>query len=252
MSTQTTYYYMTLPDQEDFYDVDILNENYSLIDEELNRLSCDLGDLATVAKTGIYNSLGGKPFVVCSTAQELVTALDNMDNDGGAVYLLQGTYEFTEQLYIGKNNVTIMGSGAGTVISTTSKLSVSGNNVKIRDLTLTRTVESTSELITLVTSSADLSGDYFELLNVNIACPTANASNGLIECYGSAAKKGIRLTGCNILSYSGKLKGSDILDVVNMYGIINNCWVETGNALTAPETMTLGANAGITTEQTEA
>lgn len=61
MSNKTANYKMTLPTQDEFYDVDIFNENYSIIDEELKGVNDAIDGLATVAASGSYNDLTNKP-----------------------------------------------------------------------------------------------------------------------------------------------------------------------------------------------
>lgn len=61
MSTKTTNYNITLPAQEDYYNVDIVNENNIIIDKELKRLSDKADALAPVASSGSYNDLSDKP-----------------------------------------------------------------------------------------------------------------------------------------------------------------------------------------------
>lgn len=61
MSTKTANYNITLPAQEDYYNVDIVNENNIIIDKELKRLSDTADALAPVASSGSYNDLSDKP-----------------------------------------------------------------------------------------------------------------------------------------------------------------------------------------------
>lgn len=61
MSNKTANYDLTLPLQEEYYNVDIFNENYTVIDGELKRLSDSMDNLAQVAKSGSYNDLSDKP-----------------------------------------------------------------------------------------------------------------------------------------------------------------------------------------------
>jgi len=53
-------------------------------------------------------------------------AIDSLDSSGGAVYLLEGTYNLSDTININKDNVSLIGAGRGTVLSATTP---SGNPV---------------------------------------------------------------------------------------------------------------------------
>lgn len=61
MSTKTANYNMTLPAQDEYYNVDIFNDNYEIIDGELKRLDNSINGLSAVASSGSYNDLSDKP-----------------------------------------------------------------------------------------------------------------------------------------------------------------------------------------------
>lgn len=249
MSTKTTNYNMVLPSQDDYYNVDIFNENYKTIDDELKRLSDVQDDLANVAEDGNYNSLDYKPFKTCATATELSAAISALSDSGGVIYLLPGTFDFTNiNLTVSKNNITICGSGAGTVIKlgATQKISITGNNIKLKSLNIIREAEDSTELI-LLDSDGDggHNSENFELDGVFMVCPTTSAANGLIRC--TVAMSGTRLISCTLSSYTGNLLySSSTITSFALSGIINNCIVF--GSLIVPVTMTLGVNSGITQE----
>lgn len=254
MSTKTTNYDMTLPAQEDYYDVDIFNENYEIIDEELKRLSDEQEGLADVASSGSYtdledkptfNGLDYKPFTTVKTAAELVNALSGIGDNGGVIYLIQGTYDFTSTTLsaIGKDNVMLIGSGAGTVLKfgANTKLSFLGNRCGLKNLTVTREAASSNELILLDSDNTHTSADFL-MDNVYIDCNKANASGGFIE---------ITSTGLTNARFVNLVIDTDEANALiaksattAATGLVTGCCANA--ALTVPSDITLGTNIGIT------
>ena len=245
MSTKTTNYDMTLPAQEDYYDVDIFNENYEIIDEELKRLSDEQDGLADVASSGSYNDLVDKPFATVSTAAELKSALSAIGDNGGVIYLLPGTYDFTDTTLnaVSKDNVMLIGSGAATVLKfgANTKLSFLGNRCGLKNLTVTREVASSNELILLDSESTHTSADFL-MDNVFIDCNKVNASSGFIEITSSG------LTNARFVNLVIDTDEANMLiaksATISATGVVTGCCANAD--LTVPSGITLGTNTGIT------
>lgn len=254
MSTKTTNYDMTLPAQEDYYDVDIFNENYEIIDDELKRLSDEQEALADVASSGSYtdlddkptfNDLDYKPFTTVSTAAELKNALAATDGNGAVIYLLPGTYDFTGTTLsaIGEDHVMLIGSGAGTVLKfgANTKLSFLGNRCALKNLRITREAASSNELILLDSDSTHLASDFL-MDNVYIDCGKANASSGFIE---------ITSTGLANARFVNLVIDTDEANALitknattTVTGLVSGCCANA--VLTVPSGITLGTNVNIT------
>jgi hypothetical protein len=119
--------------------------------------------LASVSSTGNFNDLNKKPGGCAASATELVSLINDLPSEGGTIYLQAETYLFTgSDLQINKNNITLIGSGAGTILKfgAGTKLNVIGDYVEIKNLTLMRDEESTAELV-LLDVSKDMSSKCF-------------------------------------------------------------------------------------------
>jgi len=74
-----------------------------------------------------------KADLTCQGANDEVTiqqAIDSLGSSGGAVYLLEGTYNLSDTVNISKDNVSLIGQGRGTVLS----MSTSGHDPGVRIL----------------------------------------------------------------------------------------------------------------------
>ena len=244
MSTKTPNYNLTLPAQTDYYDVDIFNENYGIIDEALKALKDAQEALAKVATSGIYNDLTAIPFRTVSNRQELSDAIGSLGDGEGRVYLMPGVFDLTDSNFsIGGDGVMLIGSGKGTVLKlgANTRLSFLGNHCGIKNLTLTREVSSTMELLLLDSGMETQFAGEFIMDNVYIDCINANCSTGFIKISSSGAKNFRILNTVVNTDQTGVLvNGSTGL----AHGIISGCC--SNYALTVPSGFALGANINIT------
>lgn len=244
MSTKTPNYNLTLPAQTDYYDVDIFNENYGIIDEALKALKDAQEALAEVATSGIYNDLTAIPFRTVSNRQELSDAIGSLGDGGGRVYLMPGVFDLTDSNFsIGGDGVMLTGSGKGTVLKlgANTKLSFLGNRCGIKNLTLTREAASTMELLLLDSGmETQFAGDFI-MDNVYIDCINANGSTGFIEITSSGAKN-FRLLNTVVNTDQAGILVNCSTGIA--HGIISGCC--SNYPLTVPSGFTLGANINIT------
>lgn len=61
--------------------------------------------------------------------QEIQQAIDDLPSSGGSVYLLEGTYNISAPIEINKSNVTLIGTGAATVLNLTTDDAIQAFNV---------------------------------------------------------------------------------------------------------------------------
>jgi hypothetical protein len=244
MSGKTPNYNLTLPELDEYYDIGVHNENYSILDEKIgeNQSKVDdlVGSLAEVATSGNYNDLentpdistvGGsgafndlvnKPFTVVKYASQLQEALDALDETaGGTIYLLPGTYSLSGiSLY--QHNVTIVGSGAGTVLELgDNNIFINSLGITFRDLTITRSVESDKPLVSILDNNANLGHICFN--SVTFDCNQASATNGLIGVNGNIS--GLFIIGCYFVSDKSNYITYEIAtDVSSIQGKMIGCY----------------------------
>jgi hypothetical protein len=235
MSERTENYNMLLPAQEDYYNVEVFNDNYSVIDKNLHRVENAVEGLAEVAKSGGYNDLLKRPYTTCASVAEFNVAINAMDDNGGVICLLPGEYEFSADINIDKDNITVIGSGMNTVIklSADKRLWVLGNYVTFEGLKIAREDESSKELILLDTMGTH-SAKGFKLDGVYIECGAMEGASGLIEVTSVDATE-LRLLNCTVVCDASRLihTGSKVIT-----GVVSGCI--SSNAMTVPATTTSG------------
>ena len=232
---------LNLPEQDDFYDVDIFNENSAIIDEELKRIDDGLDGLAAVAVSGSFNSLTYKPFIVCANMTDLNNALSALDDSGGVIYLLGGSFAPSGDLSIVHNNITLIGSGKGTVIglAENKKIHILGNNVVLKNLAISRATDSTGRVILLDSDGeSGHNSKGFTAENVDIAANGIAATDGIVSAVANITHT--RLLNCSISSNAAKLIA---VESGSLRGIVSGCIAS--SAVTVPDTMTTGCNINI-------
>jgi hypothetical protein len=242
-----------------------IGENQSKVDDLVGSLAevatsgsyndlADTPSLAKVATSGDYNDLDYKPFQTVQTVEELIKAVKAMDDNGGIIYILPGEYEFpNSSLYIQKDNVILIGSGANTTLKL-NIISVIGNNVAIKNLKLTNDASAYNfgGLISLNAVNKTDEGRHaarnFELSGVFADFDKNTTSSlpiAIIGVDGDGEVVNTKILNCTFAGDYDKL--FSIGSSSSISGIINNCWSE--SAMTAPSTMTLGTNINITASE---
>jgi hypothetical protein len=282
MSTKPINYNLVLPEQEDYYDVDIFNENYSVIDTELKRLSDETGGLSSVAHSGSYKDLYDLPSLHSSSATVIVGTADSPGYDGmedilydgstecmkrlntkigeltegGVIYFKPGTYSLAGALSLKGKGIKLCGSGMGTVINCDKgRVNVLNRDITIADLCIesnTAPASDTQGVILLDKMGIDEQADGFGMFNVTVKYMPSATYGALMFETSATEFTGIRLVGCTFESASQADKVRLIHNSQNLdtgtNGCVSGC-IAKNSTITAIDGFAIGGSLGITNDE---
>lgn len=209
--------------------------------------------LAAVAASGEYDDLNNKPFIVVGTTEELLNAINSLDtSEGGIIFMLPGTYDTTAAISLNKHNITLIGSGNGTIISTTKSfapISILGNNCTLKNFKIFKNTSSVVAEVTggliSITAAAGLSNPA-NLLIDNIYMDCNNTSLGGAFVTLSTKPSYLRITNCIITTDEDACLISDVSGYYGGLesGFVSNTWANAN--LSVPENVFLSGNINIT------
>jgi hypothetical protein len=276
MSTLTNNYGLTLPEQEDYYNVDIFNDNNVVIDTELKRLSDLTGGLGAVAFTGKYKDLEGLPALHSKTDSIIVATSDSSDGledivydgsaeslsklnsaiagleNGGSVYFKAGDYVFNGKLFTDKENVHLRGCGnASRLIFTGGSLSFANEGITVSDLCISSSIEQGGEdtgMILLDASTGFSRANRLCFYNVSFEYTADQTYGRLIFEAPLGGVTGLRLVNCSFVNTGSRFNNTRLIkstaDDATFTGCVCAC-VVTGDSITADSGLTLSGNCGI-------
>ena len=107
MATRTEAYGLTKPEQNDYYDIDVLNENFDTIDAELKKAETERGAVRTIAKggTGAATAEAALQNLGAAKAKELKGHIEGADNPHGVTAKQVGAVAKTGDTMTGNLNM---------------------------------------------------------------------------------------------------------------------------------------------------
>jgi hypothetical protein len=276
MSTLTSNYGLTLPAQEDYYNVDIFNDNNTVIDTELKRLSDVTGQLSAVAFSGKYKDLAGVPAAHSKTDNIIVATADNSDGledivydgsedslsklnkailgleNGGSVYFKAGEYVFESKLIVNKPNIHLKGCGnASRLRFNSGRLSLSNEGIDVSDLTIYSENEQTNAtegMILLDTSTGFSAANRISFHNVSFEYYADSTYGRLIFETPFDGIDDLRFVGCAFINRGSKYNNTRLIECADGEASFNGCvcaCTVTGDRITADSGIELSGNHGI-------
>lgn len=147
MANKTTNYGLTKPLPEEFYDINVHNENMDIVDEELKKVSDAAASGKRTVRLTVGTSDAGWTADQCdylcdgdADDVEINAAIAALPSTGGELVLLDGSYDITAPININKNYVVLHGNGHKTKLyrgfDGDRLIYVSGNYAVIEDLSI--------------------------------------------------------------------------------------------------------------------